>query len=77
MISETPARAIPKSVTLARPSASTSTFWGFRSRWTIPFACAYRAPASTWRTISTASPTESPRSIRSFSEAPSTYSIAM
>ena len=36
VISEAPARAIPKSVTLARPSSSTITFCGFRSRWTIP-----------------------------------------
>ena len=36
VISEAPARAIPKSLTLARPSASTSTFCGLRSRWTIP-----------------------------------------
>ena len=35
------------------------------------------APSRTWRTISTASPTEMPRAIRSLSEAPSTYSIAM
>ncbi len=77
VISEAPARAIPKSVTLARPSESTSTFCGFMSRWTIPWACAYLAPANTWWTISTASPTDSPRSIRSFSDAPSTYSIAM
>src|SRR6476646_10311656 len=77
VISEAPARAIPKSVTRARPSESTRTFCGFRSRWTMPCSCAYFTPASTWRTISTASGTERPRSIRSLSEAPSTYSIAM
>ncbi len=44
MISDAPARAMPKSVTRARPSASTRTLWGFRSRWTIPRACANRTP---------------------------------
>ncbi len=77
VISEAPARAMPKSVTRARPSASTITLPGLRSRWTIPRSWAKRAPARIWRVISTASPTERPRSIRSFSEAPSTNSIAM
>ncbi len=35
-----PARAMPKSATLTRPSWSTSTLCGLMSRWTIPFRCA-------------------------------------
>ena len=77
VISEAPARAIPKSTTRARPSRSTSTFWGLRSRWMIPRSCENLVPWRTWRMISTASPTVSPRLIRSLSEAPSTYSIAI
>ncbi len=42
VISETPARAMPKSVTVALPSASTITFCGFRSRWTMPLRWAKR-----------------------------------
>ena len=33
-------RAMPKSVTFARPSSSISTFCGFTSRWTSPRSCA-------------------------------------
>ncbi len=44
-------RAIPKSSTLAMGGPSTcrarSTFSGFRSRWTIPTACAAATPAAT------------------------------
>ena len=39
--------AIPKSAIFTRPSALTSTFSGFRSRWTIPAASAATSPAST------------------------------
>ena len=35
VMSEAPARAMPKSATFARPSSSTMTFCGLRSRWTI------------------------------------------
>ncbi len=77
VISELPARAMPKSVTRARPSASISTLWGFMSRWTIPFLCAKRAASSTWRVTSTAAATVIPSLIRSLSESPSTYSIEM
>ena len=35
-----PARAMPKSATLATPSGSMITFWGLMSRWTIPRLCA-------------------------------------
>ena len=37
-------RAIPKSVTLALPSASIRTFCGFTSRWTSPAAWALARP---------------------------------
>ena len=33
-------RAIPKSITEARPCWSTMMFCGFKSRWTTPSACA-------------------------------------
>jgi hypothetical protein len=33
VISEAPARAIPKSVTLSSSSVPTMTLWGLRSRW--------------------------------------------
>ena len=33
VMSDAPARAMPKSVTFARPSSSTITLWGLRSRW--------------------------------------------
>ena len=45
VISETPARAIPKSVTFARPSSSTITLCGLRSRWMTPRWWAKRARA--------------------------------
>ena len=48
VMSDAPARAMPKSVTFARPSSSTSTFWGLMSRCTIPRLCAKRAARRTW-----------------------------
>ena len=77
VISEPPARAIPKSVTRTRPSRSISTFIGFRSRWTIPCSWAKAAAASICRVTSTASSISRPRSISSRSDEPSTSSIAM
>ena len=44
-----PARAIPKSITLTRPSPSTITLCGLMSRWTIPFRCAKRSAERIWR----------------------------
>ena len=44
-----PERAIPKSVTLRRPSFPTSTLCGFTSRWTIPCLCAKPTAARIWR----------------------------
>ena len=47
VMSEAPARAIPKSVTFARPSSSTMTLWGLRSRWMMPRRWAKRAARRT------------------------------
>ena len=77
VISETPARAIPKSVTTALPSASTITFCGLRSRWTMPWRWAKRAASSTWRISPTACSGVRPASISCFRVRPSTYCIAM
>ena len=77
MISETPARAMPKSVTTALPSGSTITFCGFRSRWMIPWRCAYPAACSTWRITATPCSSVIPESISCFSVGPSTYCMAM
>src|SRR5438105_1334565 len=69
-------RAIPKSVTLADPSSSISTFCGLTSRWTICRLCA--APSA--RAISIAYATASGigsrprRRMRSLSVSPSTHS---
>ena len=43
VMSDAPARAMPKSVTFARPSASTITLCGLRSRWMTPRRWAKRA----------------------------------
>ncbi len=40
VISEAPARAMPKSVTLACSRSSTITLWGLKSRWITPLRCA-------------------------------------
>ena len=75
----TPARAIPKSVTFSRPSASAITLCGLMSRWTTPFRCANRSAESTWRVAAIASGIGSgPRATTSsFRLRPSRYSIAM
>ena len=49
VISEAPARAMPKSVTLAWPASSTITLCGLKSRWITPWRCA--KPAA-WRICS-------------------------
>ena len=54
VMSEAPARAMPKSVTFARPSSSTMTFCGLKSRWMIPRRCAKRAARRIWTVTSTA-----------------------
>jgi hypothetical protein len=77
VISDTPARAMPKSVTIALPSASTITFCGLRSRWTTPFRWAKRVASSTWRTSAAACSGVSPASIACFSVVPSMCCMAM
>ena len=48
VMSDAPARAMPKSVTLARPSSSTITLCGLMSRCTTPRRCAKRAALRIW-----------------------------
>ncbi len=78
-MSDTPARAIPKSVTRTRPSVSISTLWGLMSRCTMPRLWAKRAARRIWSVMSAeASGGAGPRSrMMSFSVRPSTNSIAM
>ena len=54
VMSEAPARAIPKSVTLTRPSSSTITLCGLMSRWMTPRLWAKRAARRIWIVMSTA-----------------------
>ncbi len=79
VMSEAPARAIPKSVTRARPSSSRITLWGFKSRWMTPRLCAKRAARRICVTMSMAVCGSSAPCSRTtvFSERPATYSIAM
>ncbi len=70
---------MPKSVTLAEPSASISTFWGLMSRWTMAFACAQPSARAISIEYATASSIGSRpmRRMRDFSVSPSTYSSTM
>ena len=79
VMSEAPARAMPKSVTLAWPESSTMTLWGFRSRWITPRRCANRAALRIWMVMSMARSGSSGASSRMscLSERPGRYSIAM
>ena len=77
VIAEPPARALPNAVPTALTSASTITFCGFRSRWTMPWRWAKRAASRTWRISATAWPLSRPASIRPFSVGPSMYCMAM
>ena len=74
-----PARAMPKSATLTRPSWSTITLCGLMSRWMIPLRCAKRSAARIWRAYEIATGTgQGPRATSSsFSVRPSTYSMTM
>jgi hypothetical protein len=55
VISDAPARAMPKSVTFAAPLSSTITLCGLKSRWITPWrwanpaACRICVPSSTTR----------------------------
>ena len=79
VMSDAPARAIPKSVTLARSSASTITLWGLRSRWMIPRRWAKRAARRIWvvRSIARSGSSGASSVMIFFSVRPSRYSIAM
>ena len=79
VMSEAPARAMPKSVTLAWPESSTITLWGFRSRWMIPRRWANRAALRIWIVMSIARIGSSGASSRisCLSERPGRYSMAM
>ena len=48
VISEAPARAIPKSVTFSVSSGATITLWGLKSRCTTPRRCANPAAPRIW-----------------------------
>ena len=79
VMSEAPARAMPKSVTLAWPESSTITLWGLRSRWITPRRCANRAALRIWMVMSIARSGSRGASSRisCLSERPGRYSMAM
>ncbi len=79
VMSDAPARAMPKSVTLARPSSSIITLWGLRSRCTTPRRCAKRAARRICEVMSIARRGSIGASawISSLSVRPSMNSIAM
>ena len=80
VMSDAPARAMPKSVTFTRSSSSIITLCGLRSRWTIPVRCAKRAGLEDLHgDVDRADRVERRllRRITSFSERPDRYSIAM
>ena len=79
VMSDAPARAMPKSVTFNRPSGSTITLCGLRSRWMIPRLCANRAARRIWivRSIARAGSSGASSWTTRFSERPSSYSMAM
>ena len=70
--------ARPKSRILTNPSFDTMTFSGFRSRCTIPAACAFASPSATCAPMASRRFAGSAPSLRtSRSVSPSTNSIAM
>ncbi len=78
VMSEAPARAIPKSVTFTLSSESRITLCGFRSRWITLRRCAKRVATSICFVIAIARAGSSAvRATMSFSVRPSQYSIAM
>jgi hypothetical protein len=67
--------ASPKSRTLTPPSGVILTFAGFRSRWTIPRACAASTASAIWRAMASASSTGiGPAAMRSARVSPGTSS---
>ncbi len=79
VISDAPARAMPKSVTLAWPASSTITLCGLKSRWMTPWLCANPAAWRIWRPRSITRSCASGASAWTMSlrVRPSRYSIAM
>ena len=79
VISDAPARAMPKSVTFALPASSSITLCGFRSRWMTPRRWAKLAALRIWMPMSmTATWSSGPCSaMTSLSVRPGRYSIAM
>ena len=79
VISDAPARAMPKSVTLAWSSASTITLWGLKSRWITPRLWANSAACRIWRPSSITRSWSSGASAvtMSLSVRPSSSSMAM
>ncbi len=79
VISEAPARAMPKSVTLACPSPSSITLCGLKSRWMTLFEWANPAAWRTWTPTSITWRWGSGASLEtmSLSVRPVRYSIAM
>ena len=79
VISEAPARAMPKSVTLGTPSSSTITLWGLKSRWMMPRLWAKPAAWRIWmpRSITRIWSSGASAFTMSFSVRPRRCSIAM
>ena len=79
VIPESPARAMPKSMTLQVPSRSIITFCGLMSRCTMPLRCAKSTAASSCMVMLTDSLPlrRSRRRMRSLRVSPSTYSMTM
>jgi hypothetical protein len=79
VISEAPARAMPKSVTLSRSSGPTITLCGLKSRWITPRRCANDAAWRIWiaSEITRVCASGASSRITSLSVLPARYSIAM
>ncbi len=72
-------REVPKSATLAMPDSLTSTLPGRRSRWMMPWSCAWSTALQIWQVKSRARDRSSApsRSAMASSVSPATYSITM
>ena len=79
VISDAPARAMPKSVTFACPASSTITLCGLKSRWITPWLWAKPAAWRIWspRSITRSCASGASVATMSLSVRPSRNSIAM
>ncbi len=79
VISDAPARAMPKSVTFAWPASSTMTLCGLKSRWMTPRRWAKPAAWSTWmpRSMARSWPSGASWTMMSLRVRPVRHSIAM